>query len=738
MQKAILSTPHSVTWTYSEVLKSTSGLLKSLFLIVILLPALVVGIYCWHQRTLAVKDAESAAHRSAIALNEHAAKVLDTHALVLRQVSEVTERRSWQEISDDKGLITTLRSIPQTYEQVALIGIADADGRLRMSSEPLLGKLPTVGDREYFLAHKNGVASGLFISEAYTGRLNGLRQFAISVPRFNEEGRFDGIIYATVRLDYFQHFWKQYAPVGGYLIPLVRDDGAVLARYPAADTPERLHPDGPLMTRIRQAPRGSYTAISQVDGIERINAYTRIGEFPLYISFSIEKENVLQKWRHEIMPIFVTTVVAVMSLLALWFAVALQLYQQRTAGLQWQQAAENLANEVAHREQLEDHLRQSQKMEAVGQLTGGIAHDFNNLLAGISGNLELLRLRLRQGKLDELDRYIDVAESSTDRAAALTHRLLAFSRQQTLAPELVDINRLVHSMSDLMERAVGPSVTLLITRQDQLWAARCDPNQLENALLNLAINSRDAMPGGGSLTIETRNIILDESAAAKFENLAPGKYVRISVSDTGTGMPPDVMQRAFDPFFTTKPLGQGTGLGLSMIYGFVKQSGGYVRIDSQAGQGTMVSLYLPADEHRPSEEKGGTDTSREADSIGGAVVLIVDDQDSVRIMVREMLDEAGYETMEAANGNDALDMLRSPRRIDLLMSDIGLPGGINGRQLADEARRMRPDLKVLFITGYAEGGTRGNIADQAGMDIMTKPFALHAMLEKVAHLLRSR
>ena len=377
----------------------------------------------------------------------------------------------------------------------------------------------------------------------------------------------------------------------------------------------------------------------------------------------------------------------------------------------------------------EEALRQSQKMEAVGQLTGGIAHDFNNLLAGITGSLELLQVRLDQGRLDAAPRYIDAAQGAARRAAALTQRLLAFSRRQTLDPRAVNVNRLIGEMEDLIRRTVGPSVEIEVVGAGGVWPTLVDPHQLENALLNLCINARDAMPDGGRITIETANKWLDDRAARDRE-LPPGQYVSLCVTDTGTGMPPEVVARAFDPFFTTKPLGAGTGLGLSMIYGFVRQSGGQVRIYSEVGQGTTMCLYFPR--HAGEAEDDAIKHARHAAYDGhGETVLVVDDEQVIRMLITDVLEEAGYHVLEAADGAGALKAMQSDARIDLLVTDVGLPGGMNGRQLADAGRVLRPDLKVLFITGYAENAVIGHGHLEAGMQVITKPFAVEALGEKV-------
>jgi PAS domain S-box-containing protein len=332
----------------------------------------------------------------------------------------------------------------------------------------------------------------------------------------------------------------------------------------------------------------------------------------------------------------------------------------------------------------EDQLRQAQKMEAVGQLTGGIAHDFNNLLAGISGSLELLESRLTEGRLSAAPKYIDAARGATRRAAALTQRLLAFSRRQTLDPKSVNVNNLVSGMTDLIQRSVGPTIALELVEGPCLWPTLIDPSQLENALLNLCINSRDAMPQGGCLTVTTANTWV-ESSEAKRLDLPAGDYVALLVKDSGHGMPPDVISRVFEPFYTTKPLGQGTGLGLSMVYGFVRQSKGQIEISSEVGQGTTISIYLPRYAGGVEVEQASLVAEAAERVADDRTILVIDDEPTVRMTVIDVLEDAGYRTLEAADGPEGFEILRSSAIIDLLVTDVGLPGGLNGRQVADAA-----------------------------------------------------
>ncbi|NBA97430.1 response regulator [Pseudomonas sp. R5(2019)] len=411
--------------------------------------------------------------------------------------------------------------------------------------------------------------------------------------------------------------------------------------------------------------------------------------------------------------------------------------ERKQAEEQLRRLNENLEQQIEERtvqiRQNEEALRQAQKMEAVGQLTGGIAHDFNNMLTGIIGSLELIRRRLARGRLEDLAGLIEMGVTSANRAAALTHRLLAFSRRQSLDARPVEVNQLVNSMAELLQRSLNESVELRLSLNDNLWVAEADPNQLESALLNLVINARDAMPNGGHLTVRTENRHLDDNYSRTQANLRAGDYVMLSVSDDGCGMPQSIINRAFDPFFTTKPIGQGTGLGLSMIYGFTQQSRGHTAIQSQVGKGTTVSLFLPRllGEQLPAQVKvKHTPTP----ALKGQTVLVVEDDSAVRLLVGEVLTEMGYAYLEAANADAAIPILNGEQRIDLMISDVGLPG-MNGRQLAEIARQLRPGLRVLFITGYAEhAAVRAGFLDP-GMQMISKPFAVELLAAKVAEMI---
>ncbi|HWU75367.1 MAG TPA: PAS domain-containing protein [Rhodanobacter sp.] len=402
-------------------------------------------------------------------------------------------------------------------------------------------------------------------------------------------------------------------------------------------------------------------------------------------------------------------------------------------------AAELLESRIAERsrelEKANEELRQSQKMEAVGQLTGGIAHDFNNLLTGVISGLEMMQTRLAQGRHEDADRCAGMAMQSAQRAAALTHRLLAFSRRQPLEPRAVGTNELVRSMRELFDRTLGPAIRLAVQENPGAWATRCDPNQLENTLLNLVINARDAMPEGGVLAIATDNREIAADAVAQGEP-GRGEYVCLSVSDNGIGMAPETMAHVFEPFYTTKPIGQGTGLGLSMVYGFARQSGGFVRINSELGAGTTVSVYLPRFHGVPQERPLSGQPDHPLPASPAKTVLVVDDEAPIRKLVTALLQDQGHRCLQAQDGHAGMQIVTSPEHaVDLLITDVGLPG-MNGRELAARARQARPDLKVLFITGYASDAIF-DVDPGSGMELLNKPFTLAELAQRVQQLIRA-
>jgi signal transduction histidine kinase len=475
------------------------------------------------------------------------------------------------------------------------------------------------------------------------------------------------------------------------------------------------------MRSIAQSDRGIYRTVSELDQVSRIHAYQRVGSYPIFVSYGLSLTAVAREWRVNLLVFGVVAVVSALALSTLSLFALRRANQEHRIFARWQ--AESERRKVA-----EEALRQAQKMEAVGQLTGGIAHDFNNLLTVVVGNLDIAERALANSNIPKAQRNIASAFLGAQRAASLTHRLLAFSRRQPLQPQVVDLNALVAGMSDLFKRTLGESIRVETILAEDLWNTRADPNQLESALLNLVINARDAMPAGGRLTIRTANRTLDEDYAAAHAEVVPGDYVLVSVSDTGTGMPSEVLERAFEPFFTTKDIGQGTGLGLSMIYGFVRQSGGHVKIESEPGRGTEVKIYLARTLARAVPQAPNGQPAPRATS--GETILVVEDDANVRAYSTESLRSLGYRVVEAQDAPTALKQLDAHPDIRLLFTDVGLPG-LNGRELADEARLRRPGLPVLFTSGYTHDAVIMSGAQGEGVQLLTKPFTVEQLASRI-------
>ncbi|MCW5718785.1 MAG: response regulator [Bauldia sp.] len=459
-------------------------------------------------------------------------------------------------------------------------------------------------------------------------------------------------------------------------------------------------------------------------------AFRRVGTHDVYVAVGLPLDSVQQGWLNTVwwgLGIGVPVTVALV-LLAL---TALRRARRESRALV------ELHSEIALRQSAEERLRQAAKMEAVGQLSGGIAHDFNNLLTAIGGNVELLARRLGTSNAD-YTRYIDHAREGVKRAASLTQRLLAFSRRQALQPSEVDANKLISGMSDLLHRTLGEHIEVEVVLGSGVWRTFTDPNQLENAILNLAINSRDAMPEGGRLTIETANSHIDEGYIARegLTDIKAGQYVLVAVSDTGAGMPKEVAERAFEPFFTTKPVGEGTGLGLPMVYGFVKQSGGHAKIYSEAGHGTTVKLYLPRSTAAADDTSARAAAEPQAAPGGGETILVVEDDAGVLAFEVESLTSAGYRVIEARTGAEAIARVEQGAEPDLLFTDVVLAGGMNGREVADRVRAVRPGVKVLFATGYTQNAIVHHGRLDEGVQLLSKPFSTRELLTRVAKVLR--
>jgi two-component system NtrC family sensor kinase len=680
-------------------------------------------------------EAQDRLQRNLGTVYEHAVKVLETIELASRYLDQVFENVTDDQIrSNEADYNRRIKGLVDTLPQFADIWIVGANGRPLVSGTvfPMPRELD-LSDRDYFRVHRNGEVNDLYVGDVMVSRVTNQRGqphfFALSRKRTTPDGRFAGAVVMSISPDYFRDFYATLTqPI---VAALIRADGVVLARYPEVPFPARLTRGNTFQSALDEGREsGLLRVVSALDGKERIFGFRKLPRIPVYMTAGVDTADIKEAWltgmsRHLIFGLPATAAMIALCLLALRRA-----RREATANLK-------LREEIARREATEEALRQSQKMEAVGRLTGGIAHDFNNLLTAIIGNLDLALRRL-SGE-DRVRTWLSNCRQAADRAATLVQRLLAFSRQHPLEVKSVDINRLLQGMSELLHRALGETVTIETVLAGGLWKTAIDPNQLENAIINLAVNARDALPDGGRLTIETANCHLDEHYIEETgAEIAAGQFVMVAVSDSGSGMSADVMNRAFEPFFTTKPAGVGTGLGLSQVYGFARQSGGHIRIYSEVGEGTTIKLYFPrlTGQHDIPAWSARESGAATPESIGGnESVLVVEDDPQVNKLAVETLEERGYRVLSAPDGPTALGMLDAAAPIDLLLTDVVLPNGMNGRQLSEEVLRRRPDVKVLFVTGYTRNAIIHHGRLDPDIDLLTKPFTADALTRKIRQIL---
>jgi len=650
---------------------------------------------------------------------EHALRVFRSINVTFDSVEQITRGRTEQTIRlNEAELSERLKQFVGALPDITSIWILNAHGDAIASS--LLFPIPpeaNAPDRAYLKAQL-ARDPNIHIGEALRIQLRGRLIIPASKWRMDSSGTFSGFTEISISPEAFERFYEPLAKRTSASFALIREDGAVLARYPAPPMPGiKLDASTGFIQLVARSPQGGeYTSISGIDQRERRISARRLGEFPVYVTSSLETQDIIQGWLWTMASHLVFGVPA-----TAFFVVLILLAMKRT---------NDLYAEAELREAAEASLRQSQKMEAVGQLTGGVAHDFNNLLTIILGNLELALRQASEGRQRTL---LTRVHRAAERAAELTKRLLAFSRNQPLDPRPIDANRLVADMSDLLGRTLGENISIETIRGGGLWQTEVDRAELESAMLNLAINARDAMQAGGKLTIETGNASLDEAYCATADGVKPGQYVMIAISDTGIGMSPELVGKAFDPFFTTKPAGSGTGLGLSQVEGFVRQSGGHVRIYSEVGEGTTVKIYLPRSfaNSRPAASE-----AKAPESPMGSLetVLVVEDDAEVRSFVTDTLRRLNYRVLEAADGDGALVLVRQKEPIDLLLTDVVMPG-MNGRALGDAAKHHRPELKVLYMTGYSRNAIVHQGRLDPGVSLIQKPFSESALASRVHGLL---
>jgi signal transduction histidine kinase len=689
-------------------------------LVAALLPLLLFVGIAWFDHRLELDRTREHATATADALAEHAQKVVETADLVLARILDHVQALNWATIGTSEDVHQFLLALKHELPQLESAFLVSPEGINVASSRVFPIPHIDVSSREYFIHALEGGRS-TFFSEPFKGQIAGTYAFTITRPRLTN-GRFDGLVGVTISSPYFEAFYRAVAgQPGKSTAALIRDDGVLLVRFPSLiDQPVRVAPQSRLLQAASSGARsGTYTARSAVDGHTRTAAFRRLIGAPLLVGYGVDNSVYLQEWY---LHLALFALLTALSSAAILYAGHLML---RSTARESEQAR-NLIEEITRRQKAEASLQQSQKMEALGRLTGGVAHDFNNLLAAILGSLELLARHVSEPRPARL---LATARKAAERGAQITAQMLAFSRHQEIQVRAVEVNEIIRSMGDLLPRALGPAVRICYNLADELWPATADPAQLEVALLNLAVNARDAMPLGGDLTIATDRTTVAESA----DGIASGEYVRVSVSDTGEGMSEEVRQRAFEPFFTTKEPTKGTGLGLSMVFGFASSLGGSVNIESAAGRGTTISILLPRASATislpPVPAADGTPVA----TVRAARILVVDDDETVRMTTRAMLEELGHQVAEADGGRAALRLLNADRQFRLILVDYAMPE-LSGSDLAKEVRSRWPDAPLLFVTGYVENeGLRG-WTDQ-GVPTLRKPFTQRELASAVADAL---
>ncbi|MGC1823893.1 MAG: ATP-binding protein [Pseudolabrys sp.] len=693
-------------------------LLKTMLVASIVIPVAIFSYAGWinYQNALTRADEELAGLLNI--LSQHASGIFQSVDLTFAAVDAIVGDLTDEQIkASDQALHQQLGKLEKSVKAIDAILVADRNGHTIVSSAVFpIPTGPDVADRDYFQAQVERDA-GTYVSAASRSRVRQEDFFGVSRRRSVRDGQFNGIIMISITPKVFAEFYRQLAGDTAASFTLSKSDGAILARYPMpAGDVTHFRPDSGFMLSVVDHPEGGFVTTSySVDDLQRRFAYLKLGYADLYLSDGLPIDSILYGWMRTMASHLVFGIPATLVLFTL-----VLLAMRRTRALY---------AETERRDMAEQALRQSQKMEAVGQLTGGVAHDFNNLLTIIIGNLGIAKRGVVEARAE---RALNNALVGAERAAQLTQRLLAFSRRQPLNPRVLDINKLIVAISDLLTRTLGENIELETISGAGLWNVEVDASEMESTLLNLALNARDAMPTGGKLTIETSNAYLDDEYCREHEGILPGQYILVAITDSGAGMSAETIDRAFEPFFTTKEAGKGTGLGLSQVYGFMKQSGGHVKIYSEPGEGTTIKLYLPRREGNELVISGDDDLNSERG--GGETILIVEDDDGVRQYASEILRDLNYQVIEAKDSATALRLLDADKKFDLLLTDVVLPGK-NGRELANEVERRRPGTKIIFMTGYSRNAIVHHGRLDPGIELIPKPLTERVLARKIRQVL---
>jgi signal transduction histidine kinase/CheY-like chemotaxis protein len=687
----------------------------------VLLVLFTSAIVAWNEYDRRLAEARRETEVEAHFLADHANRLFELSRIAFDGVNHDIAGLDWNTIETSATLHQQLRGLADTLLHIDDIWLNDETGRLRATSFAFPTPASDASDRANFLAARMP-GDALFVGPPIMGRITHAPTFLISRRLEWPDHRFRGMVSATADISYFVDYWQQLSLHYDARVTLFQagDPIVILLQFPEATRLDLKYTISP----------GSNTqgSFDRFGARSRFGSYDKVPDVPLYAAVDISSRTILAQWLAWLGRSLPFPAAGVLGFGFLTHLALRQARREAEATAILSATNRKLREEIQTREQAEEQVRQMQKMEAIGQLTGGIAHDFNNMLAVIVGNLGLLRKRLERGEKN-LDRIIDGAEEGAQRAATLTRRLLAFARRQALMPQTIDIGKFVDGLYELLRRALSEAVEIEAVLAPGLWPVRIDPGQLENAVLNLAINARDAMPDGGKLTITTTNAVCPEGG-----RIPAGEYVEIAVGDTGTGMSPDIAAKAFEPFFTTKTAGSGTGLGLSQVYGFVRQSGGYVTIDSEVGQGTTVRMYFRRSLEAPSTPGAETRSALLPTGRQNETILVVEDQETVLRMSVEALRHLGYTVFHADGAEAAMRILLANRDIALLFTDVVMPQ-TNGRQLAEEAQRHQPRLKVLFTTGFSPDVIVHDGLLDAGIHLLAKPFTIEQLARRVRDVL---